>query len=290
MSDLISVIIPVYNRAEMIGRAVSSVLDQNYPDLEIIIVDDLSQDNPEAEVRKINDPRVRYVRRQKNGGAGAARNTGLELARGKYICFLDSDDEYCDCFFSALLDLHQILSPLPGLVFANCLERGESEKLSVPERILSGFVKTGKRFPASVFCPPSSWMVNRKLLAEEKFDERFRTKEDMDLFARLVRKAPAYFLNQPLTLKHVHSCKSGRVPLKYAEATGNLMLEKWESEMTKDKRFMIDFCSTMAKDLTRSGNKKKALSYLCRALFISPVNGRVWKGFFRLIFTSCPRC
>src|SRR5262245_43848936 len=70
----------------------TSVLSQSYTNLELIVVDDASSEDVESIVRSIDDPRVIYERRNSNGGAAAARNTGLGLARGKFIAFQDSDD------------------------------------------------------------------------------------------------------------------------------------------------------------------------------------------------------
>src|SRR5687768_14974485 len=89
MSELISVVIPCYNRARFLPEAVETVLDQTYPNSEIVVVDDGSTDNT-AEVVK-GYPRVRYLR-QHQQGPSAARNTGLRACRGQYVVFLDADD------------------------------------------------------------------------------------------------------------------------------------------------------------------------------------------------------
>ena len=87
----VSVIIPLYNREATIGQALRSVLEQSVPPSEIIVVDDGSVDGSAEVVRALDDPRVRYLH-QANAGAGAARNRGLELARGDWVALLDSDD------------------------------------------------------------------------------------------------------------------------------------------------------------------------------------------------------
>lgn len=100
MLPLISVIIPTYKRASFLARAINSVLEQTYPQVEIIVVDD---NNPDSEFRAetekimgnyINVPSVQYVRHTQNCNGAAARNTGIECSRGMYICFLDDDDWY----------------------------------------------------------------------------------------------------------------------------------------------------------------------------------------------------
>jgi len=90
----ISVIIPSYNRANTIGRAIQSALSQSYQDFEIIVIDDGSTDHTEEVIRSFQDSRIRYIRHNRNRGGSAARNTGIHAARGEYIAFLDSDDEW----------------------------------------------------------------------------------------------------------------------------------------------------------------------------------------------------
>ena len=90
----VSVIVPTYNREHMIGRALESVLAQEFTDFELIVVDDASTDNTEAVVRASGDSRIRYIREPANGGPNAARNRGMREARGEFLAFLDSDDEW----------------------------------------------------------------------------------------------------------------------------------------------------------------------------------------------------
>lgn len=91
----VSVIIPTYNRAHLVARAIQSVLNQTYQDFEIIIVDDASTDNTEEVVKSFNDKRVGYMQLNENSGTSAVpRNTAIKTARGKYIAFQDSDDEW----------------------------------------------------------------------------------------------------------------------------------------------------------------------------------------------------
>lgn len=92
MTPTVSVILPTYNRSGPLRRACASVLGQSFRDLELIVVDDASTENIAAVVASLSDARARLVRREVNGGAAAARNTGLKLARGAFIAFQDSDD------------------------------------------------------------------------------------------------------------------------------------------------------------------------------------------------------
>lgn len=92
---MISVIIPTYNRGHLIERAINSVLRQTYKKIEIIVVDDCSTDGTEEVMRQYtNNNKIKYVKLDKNSGACKARNTGIKVASGNVIAFLDSDDEW----------------------------------------------------------------------------------------------------------------------------------------------------------------------------------------------------
>lgn len=112
----VSVILPTHNRCRTLPGAIGSVLSQSFHDLELIVVDDASSEDVEGLVAGINDARLVYVRREKNGGAGAARNTGLSVARAGYIAFQDSDDLWLPGKLEAQLGLFARLPPDVGAV------------------------------------------------------------------------------------------------------------------------------------------------------------------------------
>lgn len=91
-NDLVSIIMPAYNRADIIYKAISSVLRQSYRNWELIVVDDYSKDNTVEVVNSVNDSRVQLLQRKENGGASKARNDGLKASKGKWIAYLDTDD------------------------------------------------------------------------------------------------------------------------------------------------------------------------------------------------------
>ena len=105
----VSIIIPTYNRAHLIGRAIQSVLNQTYQNFEIIVVDDGSTDNTEEMIKEFqkHDKRIKYIRHEKNRGGAAARNTGIKVARGEYIAFQDSDDEWLPEKLEKQMDVFQ---------------------------------------------------------------------------------------------------------------------------------------------------------------------------------------
>lgn len=102
---LVSVIVPVYNVERYISKCLDSLCNQKYENFEIIVVDDSSPDGSAEIVKKYveKDRRIRYIKRE-NGGLGAARNTGIKMSRGEYICFVDSDDWVDSNYISKFVD------------------------------------------------------------------------------------------------------------------------------------------------------------------------------------------
>ena len=100
-----SVIMPLYNKAPYVRKAVESIVGQSFTDWELIIVDDCSTDSSTAVVEQITDPRIRIVRLEKNGGVSAARNRGVAESAATYICFLDADDWWEPTFLEEMAGL-----------------------------------------------------------------------------------------------------------------------------------------------------------------------------------------
>ncbi|NJL48403.1 MAG: glycosyltransferase family 2 protein [Leptolyngbyaceae cyanobacterium SM2_5_2] len=105
MLPVVSVIIPAYNTEDYIERAVRSVLEQSFQELEVVVVDDASTDRTYEVVKAIDDPRVKLFKNEKNSGAGATRNRAIQESQGEWIAVLDSDDWYAPQRLESLLSL-----------------------------------------------------------------------------------------------------------------------------------------------------------------------------------------
>lgn len=95
-ATLVSIVTPVYNAEKFLSKTIKSVTNQNYSEFEYLLIDDCSTDNSSKIIKdfELEDKRIKYIRLDENSGAAVARNKGLELAKGQYIAFLDSDDEW----------------------------------------------------------------------------------------------------------------------------------------------------------------------------------------------------
>ena len=199
----VSVIIPTYNRAHLVGRAIRSVLNQTYQDFEIIVVDDGSTDNTEEVVKSFNDPRIRYIRHEKNRGGSAARNTGIRAARSEYIAFLDSDDEwlpeklekqvliFSDDQIGLVYTGRRVIDSRSGRCLSEKIPEIEGD---VYKQLLEGdFIGT---------C--SSVMVKKGILEGiDGFDETLPSRQDWDCWLRVARNHQVACVKEVLVIQRI---------------------------------------------------------------------------------------
>jgi glycosyltransferase involved in cell wall biosynthesis len=202
-SSPVSVIIPTYNRAHLVGRAIRSVLAQTYEDWECIMVDDCSTDDTEAVVKGFSDPRIRYVRREKNGGGSAARNTGIREARGKYLAFLDSDDEWRTQKLEKQIHIFEA-SDLSNVGLVYC---GASMIYDRWVEVHRPRCRGNTAYRALLKSDPigstSRVMIERRVLLEVGgFDEALPARQDHDLWLRIAEYYQVDFSPECLVILH----------------------------------------------------------------------------------------
>ena len=129
-----SVIIPVYNRAPALKRAIESVRAQSCQDFEIVVVDDGSQDDPRSVAESFQDSRIHFIS-QPNGGGGKARNTAIDQARGRFIAPLDSDDVFLTHHLASMKALLENTGNVVGYARVR-VDRGEGRIFLKPPRAL----------------------------------------------------------------------------------------------------------------------------------------------------------
>lgn len=213
--NLLSVVIPSYNRADKIERSVRSVLNQNYRNLEVIVVDDGSEDNTANVIKGIRDSRVRYIY-QKNAGACAARNNGIRHARGEYIAFHDSDDIWHLDKLKKQMPI--LLNNQADIVFCKLAlidERGKSDGIARPTYINGGLVSPIR----TVFGVSTQTLVMKADVARKYlFDEKMPRWQDFEFLLRATQNNRLYCIDEPLVDYIIGRDSISRNPRKLVDA------------------------------------------------------------------------
>lgn len=206
---LVSVIIPTYNRIGVLGRAIQSVIDQTYTHYEIIVVDDGSKDDTSDWLAK-QFPAVCTVRHRSNQGVAAARNSGLLIAKGNIIAFLDSDDVWRAAYLERQV---ASLAENQSAVFSYCgrylaLRGRIRESVTCIPIVPTDFLQS---MLLSCFVHSMSQIVIPRAVFERvglRFDERLPTCEDFELYLRLLSAGNPVRLDEDLLVKHclLNSC------------------------------------------------------------------------------------
>jgi len=195
----VSVIIPTYNRAYVIARAIKSVQAQTLEDWELIVVDDASRDDTEEVVADFEDTRIRYIKHARNRGGAAARNTGIENSRGRFIAFLDSDDKWLAQKLEGQLRVFRQEDERTGLIYTGLRREGHRRGTKLPEH--RGWV-AGELILKNPIGSCSVGMVKAEAAKRVGgFDENFPSAQDKDFWLRISRKYKVSYLSGVYVVK-----------------------------------------------------------------------------------------
>lgn len=233
-----SIIIPTYNRSHLAGESIKSVINQTFNNIEIIVVDDCSTDGTEQVIEEIikKDIRVRYVRTEKNLGGAGARNRGVSASHGKYIAFLDDDDEAFPGWIEKSLEKIKTLPESWGLLCCRWSQKSEMTNV-IYESVI--FMKDGYIYDELLrgHGPPSGTpgaIVKRAAYDDVGgFDESLFGFHDYDFFFSLSRNWTFHYLQIPLIHFNNHSGSRVSDTNKNREDAYNQFIEKWESEIIR---------------------------------------------------------
>jgi len=294
MAPEVSVVVTCYNYGKYVAGCLNSILEQSFEDFEIILVDDGSTDNSEEQIRPyLHDSRINYIK-QKNGGQANAKNTGIRESSGRFIAFLDADDEWVPTKLEKQLPL---FNNNIGVVYSthcfmdevgNIVQRGRRRKMMEPK---SG--KVTEDLYMDNFIPFSSSIVRSECFDQfGGFDETLAMGIDWDLWLRLSTRYHFDYINEPLLIYRVghsgqmsknettrHKC-SDRILIKFRKCYPDeisSMLERRAMAYTFSNR------GTYYRhiDLTLSTN------YYLRALKMHPIWRTAYIGLLKNCLLAC---
>lgn len=194
---LFSIIIPSYNRAGYLPKAIDSVIHQTFDDWELIVVDDGSKDNSKEVVLSYKDERIRYLY-QDNAERSAARNNGIKNAKGTYICFLDSDDYFLPTRLEGIKQFIDVCNQKQALFYTAIIFDKDGVLKERAELKRDG--NNVFDFVANAIIGTPQTCIHKALLESNLFNPCFRIGEDMELWLRIVDKNELIFIPNQATV------------------------------------------------------------------------------------------
>jgi glycosyltransferase involved in cell wall biosynthesis len=279
-SPPVSVIIPTYNRSDLVERAIHSVLDQTFEDFELIVVDDASDDDTPETVRAIDDDRIIFIRHDENK-YGKAWNTGITNASGKYIAFLDDDDEWHP---EKLAEQYRFFSNADddvGLVYCwrEVYKNGELSNRSDPR--LSGdiFEETLIKNPIG---NTSTYMIRAEVLDEiGGFDESLPCGLDSDLLRRLSKKyhvdyVPEFLVKQHWIHKQEQISDETSEKIYQSIESNKATLGKFGSYLETHSRKKSQLYARISRLYIKTGDLISAIDYLMKSIYTDPYSNETY--------------
>jgi glycosyltransferase involved in cell wall biosynthesis len=282
----VSVIMPTYNRAKLLGRAIQSILDQTYQDFELIIVDDGSTDDTESLVKSFNSEKIRYIRHRKNRGASAGRNTGIRSAQGEYVALQDSDDEWMPEKLEKQMRAFATAPPEVGVVYTGFYIIVNNKKKYMPSASITP--KDGNIFSSIIkgeyLVSPQTIVVKRECFERAgMFDERFPAMEDWELSLRLSRHYHFKYINEPLVLYYVQPDSISRNKSALTKSY-KMILEMYFKDIKQDKRLLSKHYLRLGHFLYSNGELSQGKDYFARSIKAYPLHIKAIGAFLSSCF------
>ena len=265
----VSVVLPTYDRGDVLGRAIESVLAQTYREFELLVVDDGSTDDTAAVVGSFDDPRITYVEHANNRGACAARNTGIRESTGEFVAFQDSDDEWHPEKLRRQMDAFADAPASVGVVYTGFTRHGDGTETYHPGPGVDpkeGDVR--ESLLRQNFVTTQAAVVRRRCLDDVGgFDERLPRFQDWELWLRLSERYEFSLVDESLVTAHDRPDSISNDPHALVDAR-KLIVEKhgdtFDREQLAEQLFRLGHASLK---VDRSGQGRRSLA---RALRTDP--------------------
>ncbi|EMA61298.1 glycosyl transferase family protein [Halorubrum distributum JCM 13561] len=279
--ELVSVVIPTYNRSHILSRAIESVLNQSYSNFELIIVDDGSTDGTKEMISQYSDSRIQFIELGSNKGANAARNEGIRKSNGKYISFLDSDDEFAaDHLEKAISYLEQAPRSAKG-VYTSQKEylNGTFHSSSVAKKVLDSPKQIIRRYSANGF---SSFTFSSDIFDNiELLDEELEAYQDMDFLIRFLQYYELHPISDFLVKYHIHDEQISSDPDRRLSALEQL-ISKHKKTIEKSNTGYLHYSRGF--QYVEKNSMNKAKTEFAAAIKSDPIKFRYYFQFFSSLF------
>lgn len=271
-NPLVSIVLPTYNRAGLLYRAIESVLNQTYFNFELIVVDDCSKDSTKNVVKGFCDNRIRYIRHEKNKGAPAARNSGIAAAGGEYIAFQDSDDEWFSTKLEKQMSLFDSASRDLGVVYTSFWVIDQGKKTLIPPLDLK---KTDGEIHDMLletnFISTPTAVVRKECFKKVGMFANIPRLQDWELWLRISK----YFCFKHLKVPLVYAYTQADSITRDTDAlilARKYILFKYFGEISKKTKLLSEHYFDIGATLCTKGEIREGRNYLFKALSAHPFN------------------
>ena len=282
---LVSVVLPTFNRSRTLARAVRSVLGQGYSNLELIVVDDGSTDDTAGLVANFRDPRIRYEKLERNQGASAARNRGLELARGEFIAFQDSDDEWlADKLERQVASARETRAESIAVFHMKVVYGRDEQRVYGPGRVCCvprlentdlerDFLRITHQ--QNVISPQTLMFSANILERIGGFDRLLVNSVDWDFSLRLVAAATVIFIEEPLVMTYIQDDSISTLRKNMVRSQLRIIL-KLRRRGGVENKVLGDHFARIGLMIGRLGKPKLARRLLAKSITLSPSSTQNW--------------
>lgn len=237
----VSVIIPTYNRGNLIIKSIKSVLNQTFKNLEVIVIDDGSSDNTEHLVNKITDKRLKYVKLSSNKGSSNARNIGIKNANGQFISFQDSDDIFYPNKIekqlkniinrNSILDFCKI-NVIYNSTYSYLIPNKRQENSILKGDIFNELISRGN------FISTQSMLIRTNYMKKHLFDIDMPRLQDYDVILGMIPKVKISYTKEVLVDLHIQNNSITRSPRKLKKAINMLLNKKYNFNRIQKTLFL----------------------------------------------------
>ena len=237
----VSVIIPTYNRGNLIINSIKSVLNQTFRNLEVIVVDDGSTDNTEDEVNKITDKRIKYIKLSSNRGGSNARNVGIKNATGQFISFQDSDDIFypnkIEKQIKNIINKNSIfdfckINVIYNSTYSYLIPNERQENSIIKGEIFNELISRGN------FISTQSMIIRTKYMKNHLFDIEMPRLQDYDVILGMIPKVKISYTNEVLVDLHIQNNSVTHSPSKLKKAIYILLNKKYDFNKSQKESFL----------------------------------------------------
>ena len=282
---LVSIVIPTYNRKHIISRAIDSVLNQTYDHFEILVVDDGSTDGTSEFLKNRYKKTIRVIF-QENQGASAARNKGIESARGKFVAFLDSDDQWLHTKLETQISFLEE-NPSVALLCARTYRADNPSKVNtyLSEAITGDLFST--LYTHSFVSTPTVVVKKEVLEQVGGFDTRYVSAEDFDLWLKITRVYNCAFLPDYVAIvnRGGDNLSKDKITLHYHAIS---ILKKYFDKniipINKYKKVISDSYIALGRNYFKTGEKSLARKNFLKSFAVFPFRLRSIRYFAKSFF------